>query len=272
MVIRESPRHFDSPDIACSSSALLEAFSNFDHLIFVSRRGCDAWRQFPEIAAKPCSVLPNCCEEEEMARYAAEDRAAVRERCGFREEDFVVLCPGTIEHRKGQDLVLDILPMLQEKIANLKLLLVGNPHSEWGQHLLENIPDVFLNRSVFHRPAQPGIAELLFASDLLAFPSRAEAMPRTILEAMALKTPVVASDVDGTPELVVDGQTGLLFPSGDANGLLRAIERMHADPELRAATAAAGCERYWELFSRRRQFERMPEILEEIQTSVSVRR
>ncbi|MBW2598187.1 MAG: glycosyltransferase, partial [Deltaproteobacteria bacterium] len=85
-----------------------------------------------------------------------------------------------------------------------------------------------------------------------------------ILEAMVMKTPVVASDVDGIPELIENGVTGLIFPSDDKTGLLSAILRFYRDPEFRNQLSESGSDRYWSYFSRRHQFERMSVVLEEI--------
>ncbi len=90
---------------------------------------------------------------------------------------------------------------------------------------MQSIAPGLKDKIVIHWHSRPGIMDLLHAADVLAFPSRAEAMPRTILEAMVMKKPIVASDVDGIPELIEDGKTGLLFASGDSQGLLEGLLR-----------------------------------------------
>jgi len=77
-----------------------------------------------------------------------------------------------------------------------------------------------------------------WALDVLAMPSFTEGFPLVIVEAMLAGIPVVASEVGGIPEIVVDGETGLLVPAGDAPALTAALERLLGDPELRAAMAA----------------------------------
>ncbi len=261
IIIRESPRHFSGPDRDELLQNLLEVFSSFDYIIFVSERVCNEWRHYEEIAIKPYSVLPNCCEEEEILQYTALERSSLREQFGFHD-DFVVLCPGTIEYRKGQDLLLDVVPELCSKIPNLKVLFVGDPATKWGEELLRSAYGHVMNGTVIHCYSKPSIIDLLHASDVLAFPSRAEAMPRTILEAMAIKIPVVASDVDGIPELIQDGKTGLLCSKDDKAGLSMAISLLYENPDLRKRMSDSASERYWAHFSRRHQFDRVSHILD----------
>jgi glycosyltransferase involved in cell wall biosynthesis len=93
------------------------------------------------------------------------------------------------------------------------------------------------------------IPDLLARCDVFALSSRSEGGPISVLEAMAAGLPVVASDVGGVGEIVVDQQTGLLVPPGDPDALAAALERLLADPALRHRLGAAGRERAAQRFS-----------------------
>ena len=88
-----------------------------------------------------------------------------------------------------------------------------------------------------------------------------DGLPTTLLEAMALGTPCVSTDVTGIPEVVRDGETGLLVPQNDAAALAAGLERLLEDPSLRVSLAARARRRIEEDFDARRNSARVRQIL-----------
>ncbi|MBN2492760.1 MAG: glycosyltransferase [Planctomycetes bacterium] len=93
------------------------------------------------------------------------------------------------------------------------------------------------------------LARIYAALDVVVLPSHSEGMPLAALEAMAAARPVVASEVGGLPEVVVDGETGLLFPPGDRRALVEALGALLADPGRRRRLGLNGRRRYEERFT-----------------------
>lgn len=87
------------------------------------------------------------------------------------------------------------------------------------------------------------VAAVLAAADIFVLPSYFEGLPMSVIEAMLAGLPVVASDIDGLREQVIDGVTGLLVPPRQATPLAAALNRLAGDPGRRAAMGAAGRER-----------------------------
>ena len=83
------------------------------------------------------------------------------------------------------------------------------------------------------------VPALLSGSDVFVLSSRSEGLPVSVLEAMAAELPIVASNVGGLAELVVDGESGILVPPGDPESLAGALRRLIEDPELRRGLGAA---------------------------------
>jgi glycosyltransferase involved in cell wall biosynthesis len=100
------------------------------------------------------------------------------------------------------------------------------------------------------------VARHYHAADVYVHPARAETFGLSVLEAMACGVPVVASDAGGIPEVVTDGETGLLFPAGDPRRLAEQILRVLADADLRRRLSEAGTERARSQFSLERQVDR----------------
>jgi glycosyltransferase involved in cell wall biosynthesis len=104
--------------------------------------------------------------------------------------------------------------------------------------------------------ARDDVAELLHAADIFVLASHREGMPRSIIEAMMSGLPVVATDIRGSREEVVDGETGALVPVADARALGAAIDRLVIDPKLRESWGAAGRARALMLYDERRVIAR----------------
>ncbi len=125
--------------------------------------------------------------------------------------------------------------------TRLRLVLIGDgPLFESLKGLLETrgITDL-----VWMTGDRKDVPELLRLLDIFVLPSLAEGISNTILEAMATRLPVIATKTGGNPELVDDGENGLLVPVGDVQALAKAIEELVSDPSVAVAMGARGYEK-----------------------------
>jgi glycosyltransferase involved in cell wall biosynthesis len=111
---------------------------------------------------------------------------------------------------------------------------------------------------------RPDAAELMGEVDVVALPSSIEGLPLVLLEAMARRRAIIATPVGGTPELVVDGETGLLVPPRDPRALADAIRRLLSDPGIREHMGAAGQRRVADHFTADAMSQRVLRLYDEV--------
>jgi glycosyltransferase involved in cell wall biosynthesis len=184
----------------------------------------------------------------------------IRAQLGLAENDTALAVVGTITHRKGQDRILQVIDRLVERAPSVKLLMVGGPISEEDRRFFDRLPNNNHPR-VAWLGVRRDIPEIMKSVDILVAPSRYEGMSRVCVEAMAAGKPVVAARIGGIPEVVVDGETGLLFDGDDADALVECLVRLSASREHREQLGAAGKLRAARCFDGSRQMQKVLDLL-----------
>ncbi len=157
---------------------------------------------------------------------------------GIPRAAFAVACVANYRPRKGIKLLVDAMADLP---GDVHLLLVGNMSGKALDRRIAASPAAARIHRPGYRSDAPSIAA---ACDAAVLPSvKREGLPRSVIEAMAYATPPVVTDSGGSPELVVDGVSGLVVPPRDSGAISRAIRRLYEDPELRKRLGAAARER-----------------------------
>ena len=166
----------------------------------------------------------------------------------------VVGCIGSFEPRKGQRQLLDAIDDVRSVLPHVHLILVGDGPDE--AMLRTDVADRGLDEHVSFFPFTSEPAHVFELIDVLALSStHKEGLPNVLLEAIAMGVPVVSSRLAGTPEVVIEGVTGLLVEPGDVGGLATAIRRLAEDDDARARMGAAGQRLMQDDFDKRRQFD-----------------
>jgi glycosyltransferase involved in cell wall biosynthesis len=166
-----------------------------------------------------------------------ESVARLRAELGWTGEP-VCLMPARLHEEKGHRVLFEALPRVAAQVGRVLVLLAGDgPHR---RELEGEVRTRGLTRSVRFLGRRGDIPELIALCSVLVLPSFAESFGFAALEAMSLGRPVVASRAGGLPEVVADGETGLLVPVGDAGALAEALSRVLTDPSWARALGAAG--------------------------------
>ena len=189
-------------------------------------------------------------------------RAALRAELGVPEGACVVIGVSRLVRHKGWP---ELLQAVSAAPANCVLWVVGerlaSDHGEDLEPHFERAGTVLGPRLV-RLGYRTDVARLLAAADVFCLPSHFEGLPMSVIEAMLAGLPVVATDIRGPREQVVDGATGLLVPPAAVPPLAAALARLAADPALRAAMGEAGRARALDLFDEGKVLARTVALLE----------
>lgn len=148
----------------------------------------------------------------------------IRRELGFRKGCVYIIFVGSLVKRKG--VVYLIKAFMDIKNENLKLLIIGE-----GEMKLE-LQRISCDHRIAFLGYRENALEYIKAADMLVLPSFYEGFPNVLLEAMAVGTPVIATNVSGIPELIQDGVGGALIPPGNAYAIKKAIECFATDIQL----------------------------------------
>ncbi|MER7171836.1 glycosyltransferase family 4 protein [Streptomyces mesophilus] len=218
----------------------------------------------PEAAARMVQLPPGV---DEKTFHPGSGGAEVRARLGLSERP-VVVCVSRLVPRKGQDTLIEAMPLILAKVPDAVLLIVGG--GPYEKDLRKLAAETGVAGSVHFTGAVPW-SELpahYGAGDVFAMPCRTrrggldvEGLGIVYLEASATGLPVVAGDSGGAPDAVLDGETGWVVRGGSAEESAERVTALLLDPELRARMGARGREWVeekwrWDLLA-----ERLKELL-----------
>ena len=173
-----------------------------------------------------------------------------------------------LSREKGQHTLLEAVALLKERFPNLFVLLVGDhifaEDAEVPKSLRQMADRLGISGRVIFTGFRRDVPRLYAAMDVFILATDLEACGRVLFEAMAMGKPVIGTDNGGTPEIVVDRVTGLLFPYGDAKGLSEKIAWLLEHPAEMARMGIAGRRRVEENFTIEQYMEKTQKVYLEL--------
>lgn len=166
--------------------------------------------------------------------YDSADRARIRAELGVPDDCVLIGAVGNLNRFKGYTYFLRAAAKIKERVDRTRFLIVGRrletdvPYSE---HLLQQTAALGVQESVVFAGFRGDVPRVLAALDVFVLPSVLESCPLALLEAMAMKTPVVATDVGAVSEMVDHGRTGFVVPPADPEALAEAVLTVLARPK-----------------------------------------
>jgi glycosyltransferase involved in cell wall biosynthesis len=202
----------------------------------------------------------------DTSRYAPPgDKGPIRRDLGLPENKPLVCFVGAVMVRKGVDVLIDAWKRVTEQDSEAVLVVVGpDTFDEAQTHLMEFVNQTkelvreTLEGRVIFTGMTDKVENYLKASDIFVFPSRAEGMPASPLEALSCGLPCVLARMEGITEQVIeDGKSGIIVPQNDAGALTEALRSLLGNPERAAELGANARERALKLFSVERAAEHL---------------
>lgn len=216
-----------------------------EKVVFLSR---DAQGRYPACLRDKSVVVPNAMALPSDAE--CQERAAPRDRRAQDRAPVRFSLVGRLYLGKGVDIFLRACGLLKRRGIPFQASLVGGSDPAMDTKVrdwlrTENLTE---GRDVLLCGERGDMPAVYADTDILVSASRRDSFPRVIMEAMGYGLPVVATAVDGVPEMVADGQTGILVPSENPEAMADAIARMAAEKSLRRQLGDAGRQRARTLF------------------------
>lgn len=236
-----------------------------DRVIAVSETTRRYHRSYNLVRAERMVTIHNFVDYDRFSQAAEETRGAVRASLGVDDASPLVGIVGNVRPGKGQHRLIWAMPKILAAEPNARLVVVGEAdNAEHAEQVRATADELDVASRIAWTGRHDDPRAVMAALDVLALPSSEARIPLSLLEAMAVGLPVVASDVGGIPECVVPGETGTLVPLGDADALAEAIVALVRDPAMRHRYGEAGRRRVREQFSPERQTASIESVLAEV--------
>lgn len=180
----------------------------------------------------------------------------------FAVDDYLVGIVAHLADHKGHQYLIQATKILKQQAPKIKTIIVGE--GPLSMELDRQAKELDVEDIIFFLGFRKDIPKILSSLDLFVLSSHLEGMGSSILDAMASRLPVVATKVGGIPEVVINGETGLLVPPRNPSALARAILRLYSDKTLASRLGQKGYELVHRKFSAEAMAEKVVRLYEKI--------
>lgn len=219
--------------LALPISSLFSYVTLPDHVVTVSRFVA-SYLASAKVPIERITVVPTGID---LSRYQITTPGSLRAELGLANDAPLIGTVAILRRKKGHAELVEAIPTVLKKFPDAHFVFAGDgPQTD---NLNQRIRELGLTRNVHLLGLRRDVVNVLASLDLFILPTHQEALGTAFIEAAAMGVPAIASRVDGVPEVVCDGKTGLLVPVGDSAAIAASIIRLLADNPLRKAMSAA---------------------------------
>lgn len=195
------------------------------------------------------SVIYNAVDFDRFKRIGESDRIAIRRSLFLPDSSFVIGCVSNLAPWKGQFHLLRAFVKVKGVFPGAELCIIGRGTTVFQRRLESFARENNILGSVHFLGERRDVPEMLKAIDIFVFPSLTEGLGISLLEAMYMKLPVIASATEGILEIVEDNKDGILVPGGDTESLAEGIIALSKDTEKMKTMGLNAREKVERLFS-----------------------
>jgi len=193
------------------------------------------------VSPSKIELIPNAVDLDRFNEAVSGE--VFRQEVGATNAEFLIGVVGRIVPHKGQDFFIQSIPDILDLFPNSRFVIIGadtTVDNHFSNSLQNLITQFDLKTKVHFSGFKEDVPEVMKALDILVVPSLCESFGRVLIEAMATKTPVVATTVGGIPDIVEDEINGMLVPVKDPKAISQAVIRLLSDEELYQAISKNG--------------------------------
>jgi glycosyltransferase involved in cell wall biosynthesis len=254
--------------LAIITERLLGQFNEFTMFVSSEDHKTAIQERIVRNEAKAATILNGIDLADFPGRPSASQVAAARERMGVPVDAKVIGMIGRLILEKGIREFFAAARKLCDAQPDLYVIVVGDAlptdRGAWKTQLIAKVDAAGLTSRFRFTGIVPNVYDYMCAFDILVHPTYKESFGRVIAEAMAIGLPVVATNVRGCRELVVPGETGILVPYKDVEGIVKAVTTLLNDSAMRLSMGDAGRSRVVERYDQRAVIGRFVRYLYDI--------
>ncbi|MCP4191260.1 MAG: glycosyltransferase family 4 protein [Planctomycetaceae bacterium] len=256
-------RFWGIPCVATANNRYIQLHWMFnDHVVAASEATRKFHQRYNLVPKRRIEVVYNFIDDRRFHHVPADAGLCFRQSLDIDEDALLIGAVGDVLQRKGLLYLVKALPRIIAEIPRAHLVSVGYQKKPYINVVLDEAKRLGVQDRITWAGYRNDVVNVMSGIDVMTLPTLEDNLPLAILEAMACSVPVVASNVGGIPECVIDGQTGYLVPPAQPQPLVTALTNVLGDQEHRLALGAAGRQRIRENFSRESQLDRIEQVFQ----------
>ncbi|MDP1624368.1 MAG: glycosyltransferase [bacterium] len=215
-------------------------------IISVSEEAREFYLKISKIPPDKLRTIYNGVDIASLVNVTAQkDPYSIREQFGIPQDAKLLVTVAVLRELKGIQFMIRALPLILSKYSDVYYLIVGSgPYKDALEYEVERVG---VKSRVIFSGQRSDVNQILLAADIFALPTLTEALPTVLAEAMAARLPIVASAVGGIPEMILDGENGILTSPSDSQTLADACISLLTDTKRAKAMGEAG----WQVVNRK---------------------